>query len=128
LESRSVYLGIATRLRGRDTGALSRAYLHSGISESLWYGVVESEKMFDARLMHAVMLASLYGNPSAKLDSGNDQVHEMYVDALEVLPYFRAVTRKASHGSTEELVEEWRRVNKEAAGGKGDAKEAGDGR
>ena len=102
MESRSVYLGIATRLRGRDTGALSRAYLHSGISESLWYGVVESEKMFDAR--------------------------EMYVDALEVLPYFRAVTRKASHGSTAELVEEWRRVNKEAAGGKGDAKEAGDGR
>ena len=100
-------------MRGSDTGALKRTYLHSVISESLWYGVLESELMFHAKLEHAVMLASLYGNPAAGLDKGNEQVHGMYVRALETMPYIRAISRGAAKSSTDELVEEWRKENAE---------------
>lgn len=117
MESRGVYLGIATRLRGRDTGALNRTYLHSGITESLWCAVVESEHLFTAKLMHAVMLASMYGNPESSLSKGNDQVHEMYLSALGSIPYFGTAVSKSKQGATDELVEEWRKVNSGLAGG-----------
>jgi len=92
-------------------GALTRTYLHSGISESLWYGVAESERMFCAELSHAVMLASLYGNPAAGLDKGNEQVHEMYVRALESMPYFRVIAKRVEKGANDDLVAEWRKEN-----------------
>lgn len=130
MESRSVYLGIAVRLRGSQAGALSRAYLHSGIAEGLWYAVAEAERLFKARLAHGVMLASLYGNPRADLDSGNDTVHDMYVHALRAMPYIKVQPRRSAE-SDAALVEEWRRVNaeeaqKQAAAGSG-GEEGGNG-
>lgn len=107
-------------------GSLSRAYLHSAITESLWYAVTEAEHMFQAKLSHAVMLASLYGNPLAKLDSGNEQVHEMYVGALGTAPYLAALTKRAAHGDKDALVEEWRRANAELAARKAAGEEGGD--
>lgn len=107
-------------MRGSDKGAVSRAYLHSAVAESLRYAVVEIESVFAAKLTHAVMIAALYGNPRADLDQGNDQLHEMYLSALKTLPYFRKVVKKASKSDTESLVEEWRRINsgeKEEEGG-----------
>lgn len=115
MESRSVYLGIATRMRGSCTGALSRTYLHSEITEALWYAVVESEQLLAVRLSHAVMLASLYGNPQATLEKGNDQIHEMYMGALGLMPYVGASVRRKKASADDGLVEEWRRVNSELA-------------
>ena len=114
MESRSVYLGIAVRMRGTSAGALSRTYLHSAITEWLWCLVSESESLFGAKLAHAMMLASLYGNPTAKLDDGNDQIHEMYIDALNTIPYLKAAGLRKS-GENDDLVAEWRRVNAEDA-------------
>jgi len=114
LESRSVYLGVAVRLRGSQAGALSRAYLHSGITEGLWYAVAETERLFEAKLAHAVMLSSLYGNPRADLDDGNDQVHDMYVAALHVMPYIKIKPRRSADADAA-LVAEWRKVNAEEA-------------
>lgn len=101
-------------MRGSSRGVLERAYLHSGVTEGLWYAVSEAACLFEAKLSHAVMLSSLYGNPSAKLDNGNDQIHEMYVEALNTLPYVKAAT-SGSPGARDALVEEWRRVNAEEA-------------
>lgn len=101
-------------MRGSPAGALSRTYLHSAITEGLWYAVAESEFLFGAKMSHALMLASLYGNSSAKLEDGNDQVHEMYVDALNTVPYIKAATAREP-GGEDGLVAEWRRVNAEAA-------------
>ena len=112
MESRSVYLGIATRLRGDASGVLTRRYLHSRITEALWFEVTETSSMFTANLSHAVMLASMYGNPEASLDKGNEQIHEMYVKALKTIPYIR-VGSSVSGGGADALVEEWRRINAE---------------
>jgi len=126
LESRSVYLGIAVRLRGSQAGALSRAYLHSGITEGLWYAVAEAEQLFGARLAHGVMLASLYGNPRADLDAGNDTVYDMYVHALHAMPYVKVQPRRSAE-SDAALIEEWRRVNAEEAQRKAAAASGEDG-
>ena len=99
------------RLRGDSKGALDRVYLHSGVTASLWSAVVESERLFEARLLHAVMLASLYGNPLAKLDTGNDQVHEMYIGALGSMPYLGVALHGAERSDSTQLVEEWRKLN-----------------
>lgn len=98
-------------MRGSSIGALTRTYLHSGITESLWYSVAEVERLFTARLSHAVMLACLHGNPAADLDKGNEQVHKMYLNALGAVPYFNTVVRRSRRTETEELVEEWRKAN-----------------
>ena len=110
-------------MRGSSAGAVSRAYLHSAVAEALRYAVVETEQMFSAKLAHAVMLAALYGNPRADLDKGNDQVQEMYINAIKAFPYFKQVVSKAAKTDTEALVDEWRRVNSVAGG-----KEGGNGR
>lgn len=101
-------------MRGSCTGALSRTYLHSGITEALWYAVAETERLFEARMSHAVMLAALYGNPRAELDKGNEQIHEMYIGALGTIPYLGDLSRRRK-SDTDELVEEWRRINADAA-------------
>ena len=115
-------------MRGSCTGALSRTYLHSEITEALWYAVAESEQLLAVRLSHAVMLASLYGNPLAKLETGNDQVHGMYMDALGLIPYVGASVRRRKAAADDDMVEEWRRVNAELAAAKAGPKgeEAGD--
>ena len=100
-------------MRGSQAGALERTYLHSGITEGLWYAVAEIERLRDAKLSHALMLAALYGNPSAKLDDGNDQVHDMYLDALRTMPYIKAATLRHRKDGDDGLVDEWRRVNEE---------------
>lgn len=101
-------------MRGSHAGALSRTYLHSGITEGLWYAVAEAECLFGAKMSHALMLSALYGNPSAKLDDGNDQVHKMYIDALNTIPYIRAATSRKP-GEEDSLIAEWRKVNAEEA-------------
>ncbi len=112
MESRAVYLGIATRLRGGATGALAHSFLHSAVTEALWYAVAETERLFAANLSHAVMLASMYGHPDANLDKGNEQIHEMYLSALGTMPYLKNLDRRRS-GDVDELVEEWKRLNAE---------------
>lgn len=124
MESRSVYLGIAVRLRAPSAGALARTYLHSAITEGLLCAVAESENLFMAKLAHALMLSSLYGNSAAKLDEGNDQVHEMYLDALHMIPYLNTKSGTSDRG-TAELVEEWRRINAEEAAKKAAAAKEG---
>ena len=111
-------------MRGPSTGALERTYLHSAITEGLWCAVAEAESMFGAKLAHAVMLSSLYGNPSAELDKGNDQIHKMYIEALDTIPYIKAAAAR-SRGKDDALVAEWRRVNAEEAAKKAAAAEAG---
>ena len=101
-------------MRGPSAGALSRSYLHSAITEGLWCSVAEAERLFEAKLAHAVMLSSLYGNPRADLDDGNDTVHEMYMEALNSFPYFKAAMRNKPRAN-DELVAEWRKVNAEEA-------------
>jgi len=110
-------------MRGPSSGALERTYLHSAITEGLWCAVSEAESLFGARLAHAVMLSSLYGNPRAELDKGNDQIHEMYLAALHTIPYLKAAAA-GKPGKDDELVAEWRRVNAEAAAKKAAAAEA----
>ena len=101
-------------MRGPSAGALTRTYLHSGITEGLWCAVAERESLFGARLAHAVMLSALSSHPRADLGEGNDLIHEMYLNALHTLPYIK-VTRHSKQKETDELVAEWRRVNAEAA-------------
>jgi len=101
-------------MRGSSTGALGRTYLHSAITEALWYAVAETERLFEAKLAHAVMLASLYGNPDAKLSEGNEQIHDMYLRALHAMPYIRVATQ-TTPGDADALVEEWRRLNERPA-------------
>lgn len=110
-------------MRGSFSGALERTYLHSVITEGLWCAVVEAESMFGAKLAHAVMLSSLYGNPSAELDKGNDQIHKMYIEALDTIPYIKAAAAR-SRGRDDALVEEWHRVNAEEAAKKAAEKAA----
>ena len=98
-------------MRGSSIGALTRSYLHSGITESLWYAVAESERLFTARLLHATMGACLYGNPAADLDKGNESVHRAYLNALGAVPYLSTLVKRARRTDTEELVEEWRKAN-----------------
>lgn len=112
MESRAVYLGIATRLRGGATGALGHSFLHSAVTEALWYAVTETERLFDANLSHAVMLASMYGHPDANLDKGNEQIHDMYLSALGTMPYMKDLQSRRA-GDVEALVEEWKRMNAE---------------
>lgn len=109
-------------MRGSFSGALERTYLHSVITEGLWCAVVEAESMCGAKLAHAVMLSSLYGNPSAELDKGNDQIHKMYIEALDTIPYIKAAAAR-NRGKDDALVEEWRRVNAEEAAKKAAATE-----
>lgn len=110
------------RMRGSSTGALSRTYLHSVITEWLWHSVAEVESMFTAKLAHACMIAAMYGNPAAKIENGNDQIHDMYLAAVRTFPYMKAASSgvKGDDG----MIEEWRRVN-EAAGVGVDGKESG---
>lgn len=114
MESRSVYLGIAIRMRGNQAGALSRAYIHSRITEGLWYAVAETERLFNAKLAHASMLASLYGNSNTDVNEGSDHIHDLYVKALQTIPYIQ-VNTPSSADSNAALVEEWKRVNAEEA-------------
>lgn len=111
-------------MRGSSTGALSRTYLHSGITESLWYAVAETERLAEAKLAHAVMVAALYGNPRADMDKGNEQIHEMYIGALGTVPYIAVATESVHRGDTDELVAEWRRINAEAARGAADGEDS----
>lgn len=104
-------------MRGSDTGALKRTYLHSAVTEALWYAVAESERLFTAKLSHAVMIAALYGNPTAELSKGNDQIHDMYMRALGTVPYFKLAAGQAARSDTDALVEEWRKENAGIAGG-----------
>lgn len=110
-------------MRGASAGALSGTYLHSGITEGLWCAVAETEALFGAKLAHAIMLSSLYGHPSASLDDGNDEVHEMYLAALHTIPYVKAAGRSRK-SDNDELVAEWRRINEEEAAKKAAAKSA----
>lgn len=80
------------------------------MTEALWHAVAETERLFDANMAHAVMLASMYGHPDANLDKGNEQIHEMYLSALGTMPYFRGLARRRADDSAA-LVEEWRRMN-----------------
>lgn len=106
-------------MRGTCSGThFGRAYLHSAITEALWYAVAESERLFMAKLSHGVMLASLYGNPDSNLSDGNDQIHEMYLGALGAIPYFGVATRtRRTSSKADELVKEWRRLNTKPAEG-----------
>lgn len=117
MESRSVYLGIATRLRGHCTGALNKDHIHSPITEALWCAVTESESLLSASLLHAVMLSALCSHPKSDFDKGADSVHSMYLKALGVMPYLKASTAKVRTSETEALVDEWRRLNEQGDGG-----------
>ena len=115
MEARSVYLGIAVRMRGGQSGALCRDYLHSALTEAYWYAVRENESYFIANLAHAMMIASLYGNDRTDVREGNEQIPKNYRLALETMPYVRRQARKAPSGDVDGLVEEWRRVNETEA-------------
>ncbi len=91
------------------------------MTEALWHAVVEAERLFDANLSHAVMLASMYGHPDANLDKGNEQIHEMYLSALGTLPYFKGLSRRRD--DSDELVAEWRRINAESGAGKAESED-----
>ena len=82
MEARSVYLGIAVRMRGHHPGALGRNYLHSGLTETYWYAVKAKENYFIANLAHGMMIASLYGNDRANVEEGSRQVPKNYRAAL----------------------------------------------
>lgn len=105
-------------MRGSSIGALSRRFLHSAITEHLWCSVIEVESMFAANLSHAIMLASMYGNPQASLEKGNDQIHTMYLKALNTLPYMKA-TKHTAKAEADALIEEWKRINAAAQPGEG---------
>lgn len=101
-------------MRGGVASTLERTYQHSHIADSLVRAVAETETVFPARLAHAQMIAAMYGNSHASLEDGNEQVHKMYVAALNVIPYMHISTDRGG-GSVESLVEEWRRLNEEEA-------------
>lgn len=116
MASRSVYLGIATRLRGSGTGALNRDHIHSPLTEALWCAVTESESLFSASLMHAVMLSSLCSHPKADFNKGADGVHSLYLKALGMMPYLKKSTAKARAREMDALIDEWRRINQKKDG------------
>ena len=117
MEARSVYLGIAVRMRGHHPGALGRNYLHSGLTETYWYAVKENENYFIANLAHGMMIASLYGNDRANVEEGSSQVPKNYRAALETMPYVRRVERRTETDETDALIKEWRELNRDVIRG-----------
>lgn len=115
MESRSVYLGVAVRLRGCGRGTLSRDYLHSHVTEALYYDVAEIETLLPSRLAHANMLASIYGNPATNPEDGHEQVKKLYLSSLRMVPYMKAVTADRRPSEVAALVDEWRRLNSSSA-------------
>lgn len=124
MESRSVYLGIATRLRGNSIGSLDRDYLHSPVTVALYGAVTEAESHMVANLLHGVMCAALYGNPMTDVKDGNKAVRDMFKAAMRTVPYVKFSDDRSSDG-VDRLVDEWRRENdalaneKEAGGVRG---------
>ena len=117
MESRSVYLGIATRLRGSGTGALNSDHIHSPLTEALWCAVAESERLFSASLLHAVMFAALCSHPKSDFEKAGDGIHNLYLKALETMPYLKKSASKARSSETDALVDEWKRINQAKGGG-----------
>lgn len=89
------------------------------ITEALRQAVVERELIFQANLAHAVAIAALYGHPKTDHEGGWDQVQDMYIRALDTLPYIKAgkAARAAKKTETDALVDEWRRLNNMPADG-----------
>lgn len=89
------------------------------ITEALRQAVVERELIFQANLAHAVAVASLYGHPQMDREGGWKQVQDMYVQALDTLPYIKAgkAARAAKKTETDALIDEWRRLNNVPADG-----------
>lgn len=120
MESRSVYLGIATRLRGLSSGALDRVYLHSPVTYSLYCAVTETESHLLANLIHGVMRAALYGNPMTDVKDGNEKIPQLFKMAMKTVPYVKFSEDTAADG-TDGLIEEWKRANAELSSGKKEA-------
>ena len=115
-------------MRGADSGALRRDYLHSSLTEAYWLAVKENENYFMANLAHAMMIASLYGNDNADLKQGNTQIHENYRTVLRSIPYVKLHDTKAQEDDTDALIAEWRRLNKiDGSSASNDVKEGSDG-
>lgn len=91
------------------------------ITEALRQAVVERELIFQANLAHAVAVAALYGHPQMNHEGGWEQVKDMYVQALDTLPYIKAgkAARAAKKTETDALVDEWRRLNNVTPDGQG---------
>ena len=97
-------------MRGGAIGVLGHVYRHSPVTEYLWYSVTEADYLFNAHLTRAMMLASLYSRQDTQLEEGNEHTHDMYIRALNTLPYMH-ITSTAKANDTAAMIDEWKRLN-----------------
>ena len=75
--------------------------------------VLESEYLLQARLANTIAFAALHGNPAADVDKGAHQMGQMYVQALDAVPYL-TVTREDDADSVQDerdqAVRRWKKM------------------
>lgn len=60
---------------------------HSHIVTRLRAEVIESELLYTGSLAYMQAIGSMYANPAADIEKGNEAVNTMYMDARSRIPY-----------------------------------------
>lgn len=88
MESRRIYLEVATLLRGNSAPPIDPfEYRHSRVALDIRRDVVESMLLYESGLAYMAAFASLHAHPQADIEKGSDQINKMYFDALGKVPY-----------------------------------------